>query len=133
MSALDLRQGQTVWSKNIGGIRTPAIAGDFLFVITNENQVLCLKRDTGQVLWVQKLPLYVDEKTRIEKILWAGPILVNNQLVFASSQGKALFLFADSGKKASEFNLPGKTSLSPILVDKTLLFLTDEATLVAFR
>ena len=40
---------------------------------------------------------------------------------------------ADTGKKSLEFELTGQTTLSPILVDKTLVFLTDSATLVAYQ
>ena len=133
MSALNLRNGQTVWSKEIGGIRTPALAGDFLFMVTNENNLVCLKKDTGQILWTQKLPSYVNPERQENKILWAGPIIANNQLVLAGSHGKGMIVMADSGKTSLIFDLPGETSLSPILVDKTLIFLTDSATLVAYR
>ncbi len=132
-SALDLRSGQTVWTREIGGIRTPAIAGDFLFMVTNENNLLCLKRDTGQILWVRKLPSYVNPEKQEDKILWAGPIMANNQLILAGSHGKGLIVMADSGKTSLMFDLPGGALLSPILVDKTLVFLTDSATLVAYR
>lgn len=133
MTALDLRSGQTVWTKEIGGIRTPAVAGDFLFMVTNENHLVCLKRDTGQVLWVTKLPRDMNTTKSEGKILWAGPILANNQLVLGGSNGRGLMLMADSGKKSLAFDLPDGTTLSPILVDKTLIFLTDSATLVAYR
>ncbi|MGI4852310.1 MAG: PQQ-binding-like beta-propeller repeat protein [Janthinobacterium lividum] len=133
MSALDLRNGQTVWSKEIGGIRTPALAGDFLFMVTNESNLICLKRDTGQIIWTRKLPAYVNPDKKDNKILWAGPIVANNQLVLAGSHGKGMIVMADSGKTSLVFDLPGETSLSPILVDKTLVFLTDSATLVAYR
>jgi outer membrane protein assembly factor BamB len=133
MSALDLRSGQTVWTKDIGGVRTPAIAGGFIFMVTNENSLVCLKRDTGDVLWVKKLPQFVNPTAHEEPIFWAGPILANNQLVLAGSNGHGLILMADTGKKSLEFELPGQTTLSPILVYKTLVFLTDSATLVAYQ
>jgi outer membrane protein assembly factor BamB len=133
MSALDLRSGQTVWTKDIGGVRTPAIAGGFIFMVTNENSLVCLKRDTGAVLWVKKLPQFINPTTHEEPIFWAGPVLANNQLVLAGSNGHGLILMADTGKKSLEFELPGQTTLSPILIDKTLVFLTDSATLVAYR
>ena len=133
MSALDLTNGQKVWSKEIGGIRTPALAGDFLFMISNDNNLLCLKKDTGQILWHRALPSYLNPDKQEIKILWAGPIIANNQLVLAGSHGKAMLVRADSGKTSLMFDLPGETSLSPILVDQTLVFLTDGATLVAYR
>ena len=133
MSALDLRSGQTVWTKDIGGVRTPAIAGGFIFMVTNEYSLVCLKRDTGDVLWVKKLPQFINPTTHEEPIFWAGPVLANNQLVLAGSNGHGLILMVDTGKKSLEFELPGQTTLSPILIDKTLVFLTDSATLVAYR
>ena len=102
-------------------------------MVTNENSLVCLKRDTGDVLWVKKLPQFINPTTHEEPIFWAGPVLANNQLVLAGSNGHGLILMVDTGKKSLEFELPGQTTLSPILIDKTLVFLTDSATLVAYR
>lgn len=128
MRALNLQNGQTLWMKEIGGIRTPAISNDYLFMITSQNDLTCLNRHSGKVLWVKKLPQQAEQKS-----LWAGPVLANDRLVVAGSNGMALILSVKDGSTLQTISLPGEGLLSPIIVDQTLLFLTDNAELVAYR
>jgi len=133
MRALDLFSGQTLWMKEIGGIRTPAVSDDYLFMISANNDLVCFDSKTGQVLWVNPLPYDPEMKSPDHKILWAGPVLADDRLVVAGSHGVALVLSAKDGGILQSFSLPGKGLLSPIIVDQTLLFLTDNAELIAFR
>jgi outer membrane protein assembly factor BamB len=52
MAAYDLRRGQRLWERSIGGLRTPAVVGDFIFKINSYNEVVCLTRKYGQVVWI---------------------------------------------------------------------------------
>ncbi len=133
MAAINLKSGQLMWHADFGGIRSPAFSGGFLFVLTNDNKLVAVQQNDGRVAWVHQLPRYVNEKEAKEKILWAGPILVNDKLLLSSSNGKALFVHVKDGSKAYEFDLEGETTLSPIAVQKSLLFLTDSAKLTAYR
>ncbi len=133
LAAIDLKSGQLLWHADFGGIRSPALSGGFLFVLTNDSKLVAVQQNDGRVAWVQQLPRYVNEKEAKEKILWAGPILVNDQLLLSGSNGKALFVNVKDGARTREFDLDGATTLSPIAVQKTLLFLTDSAKLTAYR
>ena len=62
MAAIDLRSGQRLWERPIGGNQTPWVAGRFVFVVSNSADVLCIERDTGKVKWVTPLTQYEDEK-----------------------------------------------------------------------
>ena len=44
MVALELATGQRQWEFNIAGIATPWVAGDWVFVITDDAKLLCLSR-----------------------------------------------------------------------------------------
>ncbi|HEY3637633.1 MAG TPA: PQQ-binding-like beta-propeller repeat protein [Rhizomicrobium sp.] len=48
MAAINLNTGDRVWSRDIGGIQTPWAAGDYLYVLTTDGQVLCLQRKDGK-------------------------------------------------------------------------------------
>lgn len=132
-SALDLRTGKRIWTRNFGGIRSPAVAGDYIFMLTNENNLLCMTQREGWILWAARLPRFKDEEKRDGKILWAGPILVEDQLVLSGSNGQAIFVSARDGKTLKTVDLSDETVLSPIVADKTLVFLTSQANLVAYR
>lgn len=134
VSAINLSRGQTMWSKEIGGIRSPAVSDGLLFLVTNENELVCLTQEEGLVVWTKTLPRFLDAEKSEGKVLWAGPILASeNRLVLAGSNGKALILSAKTGEEVAKLELPGQTLISPIIVDKTLLFLTDDAVLAAYR
>src|SRR6185369_3173894 len=80
VAAVDLRSGQRLWERNIGGSQTPWAAGRFVFVVTSSADVVCLERDTGKVKWVTPLTQYQDEKRR-NPILWGGPVLAGDRLL----------------------------------------------------
>jgi outer membrane protein assembly factor BamB len=132
MTAIDLRTGARLWQKEVGGIRSPALGGDWLFVQTTYNDVLCMNRHTGGIRWASPLPKLIsnDDKTPIH---WAGPILVGEQLVFTGSNGRILFMNAADGKVAKELKFDGESYISPIFADKTLFVLSDSAYLYAWR
>lgn len=133
MAAIDLKSGQLVWQADFGGIRSPAVSREFLFALTGGNQLVAVRQKDGRVAWAQQLPRYTNEKEAKGKILWAGPILVNDKLLLAGSHGKAVYVHVKDGTLAPEFDLEGETTLSPIALQKTLLFLTDAAVLTAYR
>jgi outer membrane protein assembly factor BamB len=132
MVAIDLRSGVRIWDQAISSVNTPWIAGDFVFVTTVESQVIALSRRDGRVRWVRKLVRHVDED-RQELVSWTGPVLVGDRLITVSSQGIALAISPYTGKVIGQIELPDPVSLTPIVADQTLYFLTDEAELLAFR
>jgi outer membrane protein assembly factor BamB len=44
MAAYELVTGQRLWELNLAGISTPAIAGDWIFTLTDEAKLLCISR-----------------------------------------------------------------------------------------
>lgn len=133
MMAIDVRTGKKIWTRDIGGIQSPVVYGSFLYVLTNENKLICLTKDQGYLKWVTPLPLFKDTKKQKNRIVWAGPLLAGNRLILTGSEGKAEVYSAINGKKIGTFDLPGKTYMPPIAADKTLYVLTDSARLAAYR
>ena len=64
--------------------------------------------------------------------LWKGPILAGDNGVVVSSKGDILFVDLKTGQEVKRIEGNG-ISVSPILVDGTLLLLTDEADLIAYK
>ena len=42
MVALELITGQRMWELNIAGISTPWVAGDWVFVVTDDAKLICV-------------------------------------------------------------------------------------------
>jgi outer membrane protein assembly factor BamB len=131
--ALDLGTGRRLWDREVGSVQTPWIAGDFLYVLTNAPAVVCFRADTGQVVWVAPLEQWKDPEEKSGRIVWTGPVLASDRLIIASSTGQAYSISPYTGKLLGQVQLPDGVTIPPILADKTLIFVTDEGELVAYR
>lgn len=133
MVAIDLRSGARLWEQEIASLQTPWVAGDFVFVVTTEAQVICLARDTGRIRWVRQLPRYEDEERRRDSIEWSGPVLASERLFVVSSRGDGVFVSPYDGETVDRVELPDGTSLPPVVAGGTIYVLTDDGDLVAYR
>ncbi len=132
-AAINLRTGRRIWERPVGGIESPWIAGEYLFVISNNTDLLALGRLNGRIFWVTALPEWEDPEDREGKITWTGPVLASDRLIVAGSTGEALSVSPYSGKVLGKVEMPDSVSISPIVVQDSLLFLSDDAELVAYR
>jgi outer membrane protein assembly factor BamB len=131
MVALDKTSGQRVWQREIGSAQMPWAAGD-VFVITAEEQIVSLMRESGEIRWVSSLPRY-DEDDKDEPIVWSGPVLAGGRLLAASSGGTLAEINPESGKIIRTTELPGPVFIPPVVADNTLFILTQTGELVAYR
>jgi outer membrane protein assembly factor BamB len=133
MAAIDLRSGDRVWEQDIASSHSPWVAGDYVFVLANDNTVVCLTRKDGKVRWVHQLPRYQDEKAKSDPIRWAGPVLGGNRVIVLSSLGDAVSLAAETGQPVGSQSISGEAFLGPVIAGNTLYLLTDDANLSAYR
>lgn len=134
MVALDERVGARLWEAEIGGVQTPWLAGDHLFVVDNDSEVVAVTRKTGKVRWVTQLERHKDPKdNKSALVAWAGPVLAGGRLWLTGSHGVLVALDPADGRELSRVKLPGATYLPPVVANNTLYVLSDNGTLVAFR
>ena len=132
IAAIDLRAGQRIWERNVGGSQTPWLAGRFIFVVTSSADVAALERSTGKVKWVTPLTQYADEKRR-EPIQWAGPVLASDRLLIGGSTGELLALSPYTGEVIGKLSIGAPMRLAPVVANRTIYILTDSGRLVALR
>ena len=133
MVAIDLASGRRVWEAEVGGVNQPWIAGDFLFVVSTEGDVVALVAENGLVRWVTPLGRFEDPEDRDGLIKWSGPVLASDRLIVTGSNGVAVALSPYTGEIIGEIEMPGDVSLPPVLADETLYFQTDGGRLIAYR
>jgi outer membrane protein assembly factor BamB len=133
MAAINLDTGDRVWTRDIGGIQTPWVAGDFVYVTTTEGVLLCLARKDGRVKWVHQLQRWQNMKDKEDTIVWSGPVLVSDRLVLVSSDGHAISISPYTGQLIGRVEIPDGTYISPVVANGTLYLLTNSAELVALR
>lgn len=130
MVAMDLKQGQKIWQKDLGGINTPFVNGDFIFVLTGLNDLVCLLKKDGSVKWSIKMPKGKEED---QDVMWSGPIVANDNLVLTSSDGRVGFFSIKDGNLVKTLNFDDSAMLPPIVADGTLLVLGESGTIHAWR
>ena len=133
MIAIDLRRGLRAWERDIGGVEMPWVGGDFLFVLSNDAELICMTRRDGRVRWVTALERFEDPEDQDDPILWTGPVLAGDRLIVAGSHGEALSVSPYTGEVLGAIDLPGAVSIAPVVADNALYFVTDGGTLVAMR
>lgn len=133
ISAFDLRNGQRVWTQPAGSLGYPWVAGDFVYTVTTGGEVACLSKTSGAVVWTQQLQAFKNEKKRKERIAWAGPILVGNFLMTASSRGRMVELNPYTGEVLREYKIGDPVFVAPIVANQTVYILNDKARLTALR
>lgn len=133
MVSLELVTGQRLWEINLAGISTPWVAGEWVFVVTDDARLLCIARGTGKVRWVSQLARYRVEAKKKDPISWAGPVLAGDRLILANSQGQLVNVSVADGKVQSQIKAGGPILLSPIVADNTLYVLDNDGRLTAWR
>jgi outer membrane protein assembly factor BamB len=133
MVSIDLRTGARAWDREISGVETPWVAGNYVYLLSTDNIVFCLTREAGRVKWIRQLPRYLDPVKKKIPVTWTGPVLVSDRLIVGGSQGAALSISPYTGDVLGEIKLPEGVTIAPIVADNTLFFMTDRARVVALR
>ncbi len=133
MAAIDLKRGGRVWDASLGGTQSPWVAGDFVYVLTNNSEVICLARGDGRIKWIQQLPQFEDPVDHEDPIYWSGPVLVGNRLLISGSNGVAVAISPYSGDILGKQELPDRSHLPPVVANQTVFILSDDARLIALR
>ncbi len=132
LAAIDYRTGENLWTLKIGGTHMPWIAGDYIFVLSNNNELFAINKNNGKILWQTH---FLDEYPLEERndIYLSGPIMINTQLLLTSSNGIVYVISAQNGKTLKRLDFKEPLPLAPIAAEKTVLFMTNEADLLAYK
>ena len=136
-AGIDFATGARLWDRTIGGAETPAVAGDFMYLVTDQGYLAAMQRTDGKIAWAVKMADStgdVEAKNANPYIrLYAGPIAAGGHLVVVRGDGNLLFFQPGDGALSHRVELPGRTVLSPIVSNQTMYILTEAGELVAFR
>lgn len=135
MVAIDQRTGARLWETTFGGLNMPWVAGDFIFMVTLDAEVVALTRRDGRVRWVQQLERYADPERTQNKgvIVWYGPVLAGDRLILISSESQAITLSPYTGELLGSVELPARAMVPPVVARETLYILTGDGQIVAYR
>jgi outer membrane protein assembly factor BamB len=133
MVALEITTGQRMWELNIAGISTPWLAGDWIFVVTDDAKLMCIQRQNGHVRWINQLPQFQHPRSKKGEIDYSGPVLAGGRLIVTGSNGVIVNIDPVTGSYQSQTRVSRGASLPPVVANSTLYILDDDAVLHAYR
>lgn len=133
MAAYELVTGQRIWELNLAGISTPAVAGDWIFTLTDDAQLLAIARSSGKVRWLTQLQRFKNEKKKKNEIYWVGPVLAGNRLWLGNTEGEFVYANVTDGSTGQLAKLGSSVSLPPVVAGSTLYLLDDSGKITAWR
>lgn len=132
-TAIDIRSGQPVWEVPVASLQMPWVAGDYIFVISVDAELVCVSRAEGAIVWVSKLRRYEQEKKRKNRIAWAGPVLAGDNLVLVSTRGDIVKVSPQDGSVIETKRIGEGFIVPPIVADEMIFVLSEEGKLIALR
>ncbi len=131
--AIDIATGRRVWAQNFAGISTPWIAGEWLFLVTDDARLVCLSRATGKVRWISQLRAFTNEKKRSGTITWFGPVLAGGRLILTNSEGEIVSVAVTTGEPGTVVKSGAPFNLAPIVANNTLYVMDMKGRIASYR
>lgn len=133
LAAYDLRRGNRIWDQDMAGRETPWLAGDFLYVITSEAELVCLSARDGGIRWVTQMPRFKDPEDKRGRITWSGPVLAGDRLIVAGDEGTVWSMSPYDGSALGRIRVGAGVTVAPVVADRTLYIVTNTGRLLAWR
>ncbi|MDR0632056.1 MAG: PQQ-binding-like beta-propeller repeat protein [Holosporaceae bacterium] len=130
-SAFNTKDGKLLWKSDFGGVQTPIVSGNSIFVFNSKSEVACLNKDTGQKRWLKKLTRKDDDVAD-----WYGMILIKDHLVMISPGGYMFFISAYDGKIKRIIELDDEDdgiSVNPAIADGIMYVPMNCGRIIAYR
>ncbi|MCB9983849.1 MAG: PQQ-binding-like beta-propeller repeat protein [Rhodospirillales bacterium] len=127
--AIDERTGARIWQREISGSQTPWMAGNHIFVLSSDNQLIALGRENGSIRWTTELPRYEDDEPQI----FNGPVLAGGRLILTGTDGRVIEIAPENGEILGEWDAGNTVTVAPIVAGNTLYLLTRDGRLSAYR
>lgn len=130
--AIDMRTGSRIWEKEIGMNNQPWVAGKYLFGVSNTSDLFAMDKTNGKIIWSVNIPTATNLEDKVG-VFVSGPILTNNRLVVATSNGYAFAVSPYVGKILGFITLDDGVVLPPIVANEMVIFTTNDAELLAYK
>jgi len=133
MVALEIVTGQRLWEQDFAGLSTPYVAGEWVFVVTDDARLICIARGSGKIRWIHQLDGYRNMKKHKHPIYWSGPVVAGNKLVLVNSEGQIVFVSPQTGAVQRTIETKSSFSLAPVVANNTLYLLDHDGQVMAYR
>jgi outer membrane protein assembly factor BamB len=130
----DVPTGRRVWERQVAGEETPYIAGDWMFIVSAQQEIAAVNINDGRISWITQLPRWEDPEKRKKTLTWYGPLLVSDRLIVTGTSEEALSVSPYTGEILGHISLSEAAApYPPVVASGTVLLVTNDARLMALR
>ena len=133
VAAFDIPTGRRIWGRDLGVYNPVWVAGDVVYLVTEDARVMALGANNGQTIWETQLPRFEDPDFRRDPYAYGGPIMVGDALFLTSTAELLHRVNATTGRYEGEVDIPGPSSIPPIAVNGRLYVLDNDGDLHAYE
>lgn len=135
IAAFERDTGMELWAAREGAVSPVVPAGNAVFAVNDQNQLVRLDAQTGGLVWARNLPWYQDSKVKKQDRIYAqyGPVLASGRLIVTSSDGMIRLFDPASGGVVGQVEIPGGAATAPVVAGGTLYVTGRDGKLYAFR
>jgi len=135
--AMNVANGERLWTAAEGAISPVWPAGDSVFLMNDLNALVRLDKATGTPIWRTELPSAVVRgalfRSQRAVVAHYGPVLAGGRLIVTSSDGLIREFDPQSGALIGTTEIPGGAASNPVVAGQTLYVVSKSGQLVAFR
>ncbi len=132
LTAIDLRTGERIWERELGSNNQPWVAGNYVYVLTNDFELLAFNKENGRIVWNTTIP-YGEEDDDKSGVFASGPVLVDNRLLVTTSNGYVFAVSPYTGEIISYISTDDGVELAPVVADGITIFTTNDADILAYK
>ena len=135
ISAFDLRTSENIWTLPVGGIETPTLSDETIFINGNEGNLVAINRIKGEIIWHNKYEGRVNVNSYFSNeaiAIYKGPVLSNSKLLLSDHHGTIKIIDSKNGNELNTLSV-GKLALAPMVVDRKVFFLRADGDLIAYE
>jgi outer membrane protein assembly factor BamB len=129
---IDLQTGNTIWNKDVAATGKSWLASDFLFFISNANDLVCLNMHDGSATWILSLSKLDEEGKMLTDLYISNPVLANNYIYVANNKGELITVDALNGKQIETTTITESAYLGPIFADEHMFIISNQGVLDIF-
>lgn len=133
-AATELVSGRRIWEQPMTGHNTPWLTGEYIYIVTSDNQLVSVAASDGRIKWVVPLQTQQEKEDQgTDRPVFSGPVMVNSNLLVAGSNGQMLAIDPKTGKRTGVIDIPDGVYTPPVIAGNILYLVDNGATLHALK